>query len=793
MPFLLENGQESAIMPVESSKNACYPVLGYPVSFPWIINIFIRISDLRGSTILVFQAMWEVHMLSRKQTFNRVWNICACLLVVLFLVSPGTAFVLAQTGSNTTDGGEAPAFEPTQAPQPVFVEGGDLTDPPDKEAAAESDLSGVEPATVEMLAGSLPYAHGILYFSQDSNANGLYRLNVTTGAGTLVGAGATSVNGSTVGLSEGPNQDLLYGSKPSGILHIAADGSGATTLGAEVMEALAYNPRNGVTYAALNGVFFTVNTATGTKINNLAAPGFDVEGLAADPMNNVIYGIGDGTNLVKFDVGLGSWSVVGNTGLTWDNAGLAYDPIGGYLYAVSTTTGANLYLINPATAVPSLVGPTGIAGSSSGGLAFVPAPLTYVAATWNDDRIHFLDNRMRDLGSVPAGAADPNGIATTGDQIYTGHFSTNQVIMRDIFGTEQLRWTGVLSSLQGMEIVDGQLAVYLGSGTTIQFHDAFSGRIVRSIPGAISVEGLAYDGTLLWQLGDSTLVGTNPASGAVVRSIPNAASGCAFAGTGIAAFPPGQLTLACENGQWYRVSAADGSVLASGNNGLNMYDLARVPPAYVAATWGDNAVHMLDRNLIDVGSYPAGATSPNGIATDALRVWTGHFSPQQVRATNYNGDALFQWSGTLSGLQGMDLVNTQLGIYRSGPNTIEFFNPVTGALQRSIPGASSTEGLAFDGSLLWMLADNLVGVNPATGAVVRTLPNAASGCAFGGTGLADLPPNYLVLACADGRWFIVETTAGSVVLKGYNGLQMYGLDRNPYVKLGRVYLPQIRK
>ncbi len=196
----------------------------------------------------------------------------------------------------------------------------------------------------------------------------------------------------------------------------------------------------------------------------------------------------------------------------------------------------------------------------------------YVAGTWSDTAVHFLDNNLADTGSFPAGSTNPNGIATDGSLIYTGHFTTQEVIAYDFSGVEQFRWSASLSGLQGMELVNGELAV--ANGGLIEFYTPATGVFNRSIPSAGgSVEGLAFDGIVLWQLDSGAIVGISPADGSVVSSLPNAASGCTFGGTGITASAPGELTLACTNGDWFQVSSADGSVLASGNNGLDMFAL----------------------------------------------------------------------------------------------------------------------------------------------------------------------------------------------------------------------------
>ncbi len=210
------------------------------------------------------------------------------------------------------------------------------------------------------------------------------------------------------------------------------------------------------------------------------------------------------------------------------------------------------------------------------------ADVRYVAGTWIDQAIHLLDANLDDLGSFPAGATNPNGMATDGETIWSGHFSPQNVVAYDFAGHELYRWSAALSGLQGMEWVNGELAIYLLD--TIEFHDPRTGALNRTIPGRSSIEGLAFDGKLLWQLDDDWIYGTNPLDGNVVVTITNAASGCSFGGTGITADAPGVLALACESGDWYRVASADGSVIAAGNNGLNMYGLAYVPALHQVVT-----------------------------------------------------------------------------------------------------------------------------------------------------------------------------------------------------------------
>lgn len=255
-------------------------------------------------------------------------------------------------------------------------------------------------------------------------------------------------------------------------------------------------------------------------------------------------------------------------------------------------------------------------------IASANLPFYYVAATWNDDAVHLLDASLNNITSFPAGSTDPNGIATDGELIYTGHFGTQEVIAYDFFGVEQFRWSATLSGLQGMELVDGELAVYRNG--LIDFFDPTDGTLIRSIPSAFSVEGLAYDGVLLWQLADD-LIGIDPTDGTVISTVPNAAAGCSFDGTGITANAPGQLVLGCTDGSWYLVSSFTGGVITSGNNGLDMYGLKSLPAADLAVETISEPDTVYNGDMVTyvfttTNNGPAMAT--NVIVTDTIPTYT---------------------------------------------------------------------------------------------------------------------------------------------------------------------------
>ncbi len=212
----------------------------------------------------------------------------------------------------------------------------------------------------------------------------------------------------------------------------------------------------------------------------------------------------------------------------------------------------------------------------------------FVAAQWSDDTVRLLDANRSDTGGFAADATDPNGIATDGVNVYTAHFSTEDMIVHDFDGNEVNRWSvASLSGAQGLELVEDEIAVVHSAG--IAFLDRQTGAVLRNLSYScpfVSPEGLAYDGTSLWISCGATLEQIDPNTAASVSSIPNASSGCTYGGTGITVSAPGELTLACTHGDWYRVAAADGSVIDSGNNGADMYGIKYVPEPGMIALLG---------------------------------------------------------------------------------------------------------------------------------------------------------------------------------------------------------------
>lgn len=212
---------------------------------------------------------------------------------------------------------------------------------------------------------------GTLYFSRDSDSQGLYTLDTATGEALHIGE--SGVTGSTVGLAPSTLLDLLYGSKWLGLLHLNADGSGARDVGGVGNEGLAFDIESETLYGSINGRFRTIDPVDGSVIRTLNPPGADVEGLAFG--NGGVYGLARfESDLYFYNPDQKSWSTIGDTGVEWDLAGLAFDPATNTLYGKGEQD-TNLYSIDPITARATLIGATGL--SEGGGLAFViPEPAT---------------------------------------------------------------------------------------------------------------------------------------------------------------------------------------------------------------------------------------------------------------------------------------------------------------------------------------------------------------------------------------------------------------------------------
>lgn len=239
-------------------------------------------------------------------------------------------------------------------------------------------------------------------------------------------------------------------------------------------------------------------------------------------------------------------------------------------------------------------------GLAAGPICAWPLNTAHITGIWDatpdENSIHFLNNNLNDLGgSFSAGATRPNGLATDGSMIWSGHATTHELIAYDTGGIEIGRWSlddpdagDFVRHIQGLEYVPrhpvlGVAVLALANGDEIRLYDPHAlddpdtGGLLDIIPSVgISVEGLAWDGEFLWQLSLMEIFKTDISDGSIVGSIPNPALPAGHFGKGLAVNAPGQLTVVCDAGRWWQVDAATGEVLIEGSNGQDMYGFTSV-------------------------------------------------------------------------------------------------------------------------------------------------------------------------------------------------------------------------
>ena len=182
---------------------------------------------------------------------------------------------------------------------------------------------------------------------------------------------------------------------------------------------------------------------TGAVITNLTGPGADVEGLSeGEP--GFLYGLAAGGDLYRYDIANDAWDLVGNTGVAFDNVGLAYDPERGVLFAKGSQD-PNLYQIDPEDADTDSLGDTGIA--AGGGLAFVADPTAgVVTATVSANGTLTL-----------TGDAAANGVPITLNEIGVGTTVTG-------LGNTQIRFNNIVQASHVFAPPVRQIATNLKEG-----------------------------------------------------------------------------------------------------------------------------------------------------------------------------------------------------------------------------------------------------------------------------------------------------------------------------------------
>lgn len=222
-----------------------------------------------------------------------------------------------------------------------------------------------------------------------------------------------------------------------------------------------------------------------------------------------------------------------------------------------------------------------VAGLSASAYA-QPAGAQYIAASWNNDAIVWLDSSLNFLGTFANGdfGGVPNGVAAGGGLLFGGTFSPNNTVRAyDQAGVFQFGWSLPNDfGLQAMEYVNGNIAIAHGQ---ISFYDAGTGAFQGSWadPNGGDTEAIAYDGgnNLLFTLNDGGINAYDATSGAFQYVIPNPAAGNSFGGTGLTYIGGNSLVVGTVEGDWYQVDSTNGALQNSGNNGVDMFGLKIIP------------------------------------------------------------------------------------------------------------------------------------------------------------------------------------------------------------------------
>ncbi|MBS3951798.1 MAG: hypothetical protein KGZ88_02490 [Methylomicrobium sp.] len=212
---------------------------------------------------------------------------------------------------------------------------------------------------------------GALYLGDPVDS--LYSVNTTTAGVSFIGAGECE------GLAPSGDSSFLYCVNNNDTLYTIATATGVRTIVGSMGGAnstgdrgLAYNTTTGILYGSDLTRFGSINTSTGEYTALATHPSESIDCLAANPNQNVIYGVDWGGSLYIYNVGTNSWAFSSlDTGLDGDGCGLAFDPNEGILYFVESSTG-NLYSINPNSLIATVIGDTGL--TYPFGLAFVGEP-----------------------------------------------------------------------------------------------------------------------------------------------------------------------------------------------------------------------------------------------------------------------------------------------------------------------------------------------------------------------------------------------------------------------------------
>ena len=231
----------------------------------------------------------------------------------------------------------------------------------------ENNNSAATAQTLDANHGVLGYAAGsssVLYGA--TRAGQLFTINLSTGAGTLVG----NLPIQTTEIEFDNQTGRAFAQAPDGsFFGQEFNINTATGIGATISNGASFNGMEWVgstLYATAiagpggSSTLRTLNPFTGTS-TTIGLTGFGpIAGLAFDPLSGIMYGITGGAtgNLLRLNLTTGAATLIGPTGFRAGSLEVGPD---GLLYGGGTNTDEfKIFRINPATGASTLVGTTGI-------------------------------------------------------------------------------------------------------------------------------------------------------------------------------------------------------------------------------------------------------------------------------------------------------------------------------------------------------------------------------------------------------------------------------------------------
>lgn len=274
----------------------------------------------------------------------------------LLILAPGQADVQSAGTIAALAPATGMAFHPTQQMIFVVLDGGAGNDDTLHTLAVDNQAE-VEVGTITGHRGieSIAFREDVLY-AVDGERNLLLRLDITSATPTEIGALGDATQDVRGLIYDAGNEQLLAVDTSNDACVIIDTDSGTARLGATLRE----GALRGLAYASGTGTLYGVSASQLKEVDPRGSwiDGGDIRALAADVSQGVLYGIHKGFGLLIDIQPESGWKqpigVVADNGIE----GLAFDPSGPHLYAISNASNL-LYRIVPTDATTETVGLVG--------------------------------------------------------------------------------------------------------------------------------------------------------------------------------------------------------------------------------------------------------------------------------------------------------------------------------------------------------------------------------------------------------------------------------------------------